>query len=941
MQPRMTYILLAFLLFQLTWRFARAESAEYIWAHLQTNMRNEYVYFRNEVNLKEVVSSANLHLYASSRYQLFVNENFINFGPARAYPQHPEFDSFEISPWLKPGKNVIAVKVLYNGIENFQVPESRPGLIAWGKIQQSSGDISLITPGTWICRKSTGYDPNAVRFSFACAAMEVFDARKENFVWKAIEIPSEDWQTPVVVPSVWGKLSPRSIPHLTRQEITPQNVVAIFQMNQDEDIYSFRIKTPDEKRQDYNRGPSIIGYTYIYSPIDQEVAAGLWWGEFYLNGEGPLKGLGENPARPNRDPRIFKLKEGWNFLNMHYGAIWGAWDFYLALPKAAGLQISPTKELNSEYIFMTAGPLLDEQNDILKQCDRPFASHQQLLAETNFTWQGRPRGGQTGNPALDMVWHFSDKKQDFADWKTQNLTIGTGPGTSIVFDLGGKKLGRIFIETESPAGTVFDIGFSEDLFNEKPWLFKRKMISAATRFISDGKTNRFETFKPYGLRFLQVDISGNSAPVVLKQAGVVQQIYPFEKIGSFECSDPLFNAIWELGWRSLQVCAEDSYIDTPFRERGLYAGDMLPEYAITLAGNGDSRLLRRSLLVLHDKYQPVQAGPETAAEGEFPLINIISSKWYFDYTRDLDFVKFIYPGYKNLVDRWLDSADEKGLCGVGTPFIEWTRIDKTAKLAATHALLARALEIVAEYARILEKPEESRFFRESSEKMKQTVQTCFWDETAQLFNDGFKDDQLTGNYYPTSNAWPLLFQCTTKFQTEKVVSYLEKQLRDIGEESRNRRITPYSSFYALAALYRHERADIAERFIRQYWARMILQGNDTAWENFDSDGGGQGTASHAWSGHPTYFLTTEALGVNLGFHKEFDPNQIEIAPQSENLSWAKGVVPHPLGPVTIDWRVEGESLFLNYQAPAGTKVTVRPQGRLSEKILWVNGKKAD
>ncbi|MCI0514340.1 hypothetical protein L0128_14080, partial [candidate division KSB1 bacterium] len=846
-----------------------------------------------------------------------------------------------LAKYLKVGKNVIAVKALYNGIENFQLPNNRPGFIAWGAVRYASGKISFETPGRWICKKSTGYDQNAVRFSFACAAMEIYDARQEPDDWKGMETDVLAWQQPVVIPNqdAWGKLSPRSIPRLTKNEITAKYVVGMYQLNDQEDLYSFRIKTPDEARRDYSKGPSIIGYTYIYSPVDQAVEAGLWWGEYYLNGAGPLPGRGENPARPNRDPRIFKLKKGWNFLNIHYGAIWGAWDFYLALPKSAGLHVSPTREFNSKYIVMTAGPLPWERNAEMKKLDRPFQSLENLLSQSDFAWQGQLRGGQTNNPALDLVWHYSDQKLAFADWQLQDLTIAPGLGTAIVLDIGGKTLGRLFIEADMPAGTVVDIGFSEDLYAGKPWLFKHKMISAAVRFVSNGKTKRFETFNPYGLRYLQVNISGHERPVTLKKIGVIEQIYPFEKIGSFQCSDPMFNAIWELGWRSLRVCAEDSYIDTPFRERGLYAGDMLPEYAITLAGSGDSRLVKRSLKVFHDKYNLVNFGDETAAEGEFPLINIVTSKWYYDYTADTALVKFIYAGYQHLVDRWLASADGDGLCYLGPQFIEWTAIEKSARLTATHALLARALEIVADYARILDKKNEAAYYQKSAEEMKQTVRTKFWDEQKQLFNDGYKEGQLSGKYYPTSNVWPLLYHCTSPDQVAKIMDYLEFQFRDISDPSQNHRITPYSAFYALAALYQQERADLAERFISQYWTRMILDGDDTAWENFDHGAGGPGTRSHAWSGHPTYFLTTEALGVNLGFHQEFDKHKIIIAPQSEHLSWAKGIVPHPLGPVAVAWRLEGEHLFLDYTAPAGVETVVQPKGRLAGKILWVNGKK--
>lgn len=924
---------------------AQDHNARFIWQHDQAQVRNEYVYFRNQFDLSEIPEEAEINLYADSRYQLFVNEIFVNFGPARSYPENPEYDTYDISRFLRIGKNVIAVKALYNGIENFQVPDNLPGFIAWGNIKTAKEEISLYTPGEWVCKKSTGYDQNAVRFSFACAAMEVYDARKESYNWKGIDTQISDWKKPIMISdqNAWGHLTPRSIPALTKKEISVKHLVAAYQLNEEEDIYSFRIKTPDETRSDYNKGPSILAYTYVYSPIDQEVEVGLWWGEYYLNGEGPLKGIGERPERINRDPRIFNLKKGWNFLNIHYGAIWGAWDFYMAVPISAGLHISPNKEIDSEYIFMTAGPLQWGQNSQIKAFDKPFFSNEELISEAKFDWKKQVRGGETNNPALDMVWKYSYKPRDYPDWQTRYIKVGKEAGTALVFDIGAKTLGRLFIEFEAPEGTHIDLGFSEDLYAGRPWLFKRKMISAATRCIADGKIARFETFKPYGLRFIQVNVTNHSAPVTIKNIGVIEQIYPFEKIGSFECSDPMFNAIWELGWRSLRVCAEDSYTDTPFRERGLYAGDMLPEYAITLAGNGDSRLVKRSLKVFHDKYKSIMYDETKAANGEFPLINIVTSKWYFDYAGDTAFVNIIYDGYKNLLNRWLDSSDENGLVFRGRQFIEWTSIDKTARLTATHALLAHALEIVSEYARILGNTDEASFYRKSADNLKEIVRTKFWDRQKQSFNDGYKNGRLEGKYYPTSNVWPLLYKCTSKEQAKKIIDYLDLELKDIGEESRNRRITPYSSFYALAALYQNKRADIAERFIRQYWTRMILGGDDTAWENFDIrgelNGGGQGTASHAWSGHPAYFLTTEALGVSLGFHKEFNRDKILIAPQSEYLSWAKGIVPHPLGLVKVEWELEQNILFLNYDVPENAEVIVRPRGNLARKELWINGKK--
>ncbi|MBI9070209.1 MAG: family 78 glycoside hydrolase catalytic domain [Melioribacteraceae bacterium] len=933
-------IICLFFLFQTT--NAQEQNGRFVWLHENPNVRNEYVYYRYEFNAPNDINEADINLYADSRYQLFVNGVFINFGPARAYPQSAEYDYYDLMPYLRNGKNVIAVKVLYNGIESFQIPDNRPGFIVWGKIKSGSESFCLSTPGEWLCKKSVGYDQNAVRFSFACAAMEVFDGTKENYDWKEIELNTEEWIKPVVIDqNAWGKLKPRSIPCLTKNEKVVKSLIGRYKTNKDEDVYQFRIKTPDEASGDYGKGRRVLAYTYIYSPIDQDVEAGLWWGEFYLNGGEQLKGKGESSDLPMRDPRLLKLKKGWNFFNAHYGGIWGAWDFYMAVPKEAHLRLSPTKDFESDFIFMTAGPFDGDKNEELKEFIKPFKNDKEIKDYKHLDWKPVLSNSKTNNPALDMVWYYPKEEIKADAWKTTDITVENENGNVLVFDLGGKTLGRIFIEFEAPSGTVLDLGISEDLNNGKPWLFKRKMISGAVRFIADGKKNRFETFKPYGLRYIQLNVTGFNAPVKIKKIGVIEQVYPFEKFGSFECSDPMFNSIWELGWRTLRVCAEDSYIDTPFRERGLYAGDMLPEYAITLAVNGDSRLLKRSLMYFHDQYHDELFNGGSNKHEDFLLINVLSSKWYYDYTGDKSIIEFVYDGYKQLMQKWWDTRDENGIMFTGEKFIEWTRIDKDAKLTASHSLYAKTLGVMSEYAKILNKDSDAELFSIRANEVESVVSKFFWDADKNLFNDGYKNGILTGKYYPSSNSWPLLFNCVSDEQKDTVIKYLEKELTDIGEESRNRRLTPYGSFYTLAALYREGKADIAEKFIRQYWSRMIINGDDTAWENFDikseHNGGGQGTASHAWSGHPTYFLTTEALGVNLGFQKEFEPEKIFISPHSEFLTWAKGTVPHPAGLIKVEWKIDGENLLVNYRVDNKAEVIVVPRGRLAEKVLWVNG----
>ena len=500
-----------------------------------------------------------------------------------------------------------------------------------------------------------------------------------------------------------------------------------------------------------------------------------------------------------------------------------------------------------------------------------------------------------------------------------------------------KKLGRVFCELDAMEGAVVDLAWSEDLNAlGMPFLYKRLQVNAGARFVTSEGQRRYETFKPYGVRYLVVRIDPGPQACTLQKIGVVEQIYPYEKKGSFSCSNPMLDRIWELGWRTLRVCSEDSYTDTPFRERGLYAGDALPEYGISLATSGDSRLMKRSLLLFQDMYRDNMWEGKEEGLNDFVLKTLLELDWYYRVSGDRDFLEALYPNYHSLMQFIMLKKNDRGYYPTSRAFIEWTKIDKSADLTAYQALLARSFKIMSALAREIGHAEEAGVYEGEAQRLASLIAEIYWDPARNVYHDGFKDGQAINHHYPISSVYPLLFDLCSDEQTASILSYLDAELKDIGEETRNRKITPYGSFYLFSALYREGRADLAERFMIQYWSRMIHQGDDTSWENFDIGGeqqGGQGTASHAWSGHPTFFLSTQVLGVNLGFDPGFQRDKIRIMPQSESLNWARGTVPHPAGLVHVDWRIEGRRLVMKVLVPEGVDYEVEPRGRLASYEL--------
>src|SRR5512138_3926293 len=93
--------------------------APFVWFDAQAKGRNVHAYFRRELTLKASPASAQIHLFAHTHYELRVNGRFVGWGPARGYPEFPTYDTYDLAPHLRAGRNVIAVHVAWNGVATF------------------------------------------------------------------------------------------------------------------------------------------------------------------------------------------------------------------------------------------------------------------------------------------------------------------------------------------------------------------------------------------------------------------------------------------------------------------------------------------------------------------------------------------------------------------------------------------------------------------------------------------------------------------------------------------------------------------------------------------------------------------------------------------------------------------------------------------------------
>lgn len=176
------------------------------WIEVPGSDRNAYgvYYFRKDIDLTAQPKAFKIYVSADQRYKLYVNGQLASLGPARNDSKHWNYETLDIAPILKSGKNVVAAQVWSEG-QYKPVPNAA---IQTGFILMGEGEAKVLnTDGTWKCIQDPGYTPLRQRVSgyYALGAGEQIDMSKKI----------SDWQDPANMLSNWQDAKPYALgaPH--------------------------------------------------------------------------------------------------------------------------------------------------------------------------------------------------------------------------------------------------------------------------------------------------------------------------------------------------------------------------------------------------------------------------------------------------------------------------------------------------------------------------------------------------------------------------------------------------------------------------------------------------------------------------------------------------------------------------------------------------------
>ena len=206
---------------------------KWIFIGYRSSLRNAYRRYRKTFVLtKKKIASATIRITAETRYLLWVNGQYVTRGPAKCYPWYQAYDTLDISAYLKPGKNSLAVLMHIVGKTTYSnVWRDKAGLLFDGEIKLEDGNgVRVDTDSSWKIIVDPARSSEGQQLLLPLSFQEIFDGRKDLPGWTLPDYNDSEWKKPDVFGTVpigtvpagtfpWSNMVNREIP-LLEEKIT-------------------------------------------------------------------------------------------------------------------------------------------------------------------------------------------------------------------------------------------------------------------------------------------------------------------------------------------------------------------------------------------------------------------------------------------------------------------------------------------------------------------------------------------------------------------------------------------------------------------------------------------------------------------------------------------------------------------------------------------------
>lgn len=401
------------------------------------------------------------------------------------------------------------------------------------------------------------------------------------------------------------------------------------------------------------------------------------------------------------------------------------------------------------------------------------------------------------------------------------------------------------------------------------------------------------------------------------QVDADHEYLPLEKKGSFTCSDPVFNKIYDTAVRTFHLNCREAFLDGIKRDRWIWGGDAYQSARINSYLFADKQIEQRTAIGLLGK-APIEQHINTILDYSF--LWIIGLKEHDLVYGDREYLKRAFPMAVKLMNFCETQLNADGFVETTSPydwtFIDWADIDKEGPVCAEQILMVAAYKTLSHMASSLD--EDGASYDKKADALLEQINKRYWDEAQGAFIDSYRSGKR--NVTRHANIFAVMYDLVTPEQRESILT------RVLKNDNVPKITTPYFMGYELDVLGKLGEIQQIEQVLSDYWGGMLQVGAETIWEEYKPYekgiehyamyGNKYGRSlCHAWGAGPVYIFGRYYLGV---YPTTEGYKTYKVAPNLGGLAHMQGVV--PVGDGTVSVEMDKKTLKVKTTKPGGTLV---------------------
>lgn len=186
--------------------------------------KNQHMLFRKHFTVQEG-GNVKLYITADDYYKLYIGGKFVTQGPAPGYPFHYYYNEIDISDFVQPGENTLAVHVYYQGLKNraWVSADDRNGLI-FDVVQD--GKVLAKSDDTVLCHLHSGFAALEMT-GYILQFLEQYDSRSPEVGFEKPDFDDSGWEKAAYKKNTDYVLFPQPTKQLELSFVEPASVSKI------------------------------------------------------------------------------------------------------------------------------------------------------------------------------------------------------------------------------------------------------------------------------------------------------------------------------------------------------------------------------------------------------------------------------------------------------------------------------------------------------------------------------------------------------------------------------------------------------------------------------------------------------------------------------------------------------------------------------------------